>query len=146
MTSDQKKRSKEHSVQKKWKQLLLEQLFVLLCFAVFFLIGATIAYISGCDPAWCYYIAVGTLHLAAALSAAYYAKREGKNGLLVGIKTTALSIIIIIIAASICSKFQPDFRLLISVVILFLSAALGGIIGVNMKSKPKLPKRKGSHK
>lgn len=146
MTSDKKKRSKEHSVQNKWKRLLLEQLLVLLCFAVFFLIGATIAFISGFDLAWCYYIAIGALHLAAALSSAYFAKRKGKNGLLVGIRATAFSIIIIMIAALICSGFQPDFRLLMSVVILFLSAALGGIIGVNMKSKPRLPKRKGSHK
>ena len=146
MASDQKKKSTKHSVQAKWKKLIFDQFFVFLYFTVFFLTAVIIAFLSDCSQVLYFYIAVGAMHIAAALSAAFFAKREKKNGLLVGIKTTALSNIIFLTAALVCCGFQPDFRLLISAVILFLSAALGGIIGVNIQTKTKLPQRKGMHK
>ena len=143
MTHMQQPKNQSKKNRNNLKKLLLEQVFVILCFSLFFLIGAFIAFLLGAKEAQCFYFACGALQPASFLSAALLAKRAGKNGLVVGLEKSAFSILAVIVASLVSTGFRPDLRLPISASILFLSAAIGGIAGVNMKNKPRHTHGKG---
>lgn len=140
------KKKQAASNQRNFWKLISEQAIIMLCYVVFFLVGAYISFLFGCKQEQCFYIACGALHPAAALSAASAAKRVGKNGIAVGLTKTLFCNLIVLGAALLCAGFHPDLRLAISAVILVISAALGGIAGVNIRHRPAKIPGKGRRK
>jgi len=72
------------------------------------------------------------------LGGLFSAKKAGKNGLLYGVITGAALYVIVLIASLIVSKGGVTMLTLIKLVITLISAAIGGIIGVNLKNRRKM--------
>lgn len=146
MSQKVKKKTAGEPGVKRWKKALFEQLIILLIYTVLLLTATYIAFLFGIEKKQCFYGSCGALSAASFISAFAAAKHAGKNGLIVGLLKTAFCNLLVMIAACICTGFHPDLRLLISAAILVLSAALGGIFGVNLNSRQKHTRRKGLHK
>ena len=134
------KRTDPHRKQKAahhaMRKCLICQLKTTLVFAVLFLTGCYIAFLTGCRPAQSFYYSIGALAAAALISGMLAGKNAEKRGVITALHTTAFSICIVFLAALISTQFHPDLRLFISAAIMLLCAALGGMIGVNLHQKP----------
>lgn len=139
------KNKRRNQTTAKIKSILIEQSLILLCYAGLYSLSAYLSFLTGCLPQQSFYYAIAAFSAAAIVSAAFTAKQAGKNGLFTGLLKTMPCNLCVLAAALILSGFHADFRIVITTIMLVISAAIGGIVGVNIKVKPK-PRRKGRGK
>lgn len=129
--------NKKRSVDKKNKEtvFLFTFPFFLLLFAV--IICSIISTFADLQKNLNFAVMAVLVGMCEFLSGFVSGKIKRENGIVTGIIYSLPAFVILILISLILNKFSIDLNLLISCAVMLISAAAGGITGVNMKKKFK---------
>ncbi|MCQ2388046.1 MAG: TIGR04086 family membrane protein [Clostridia bacterium] len=117
------------------KTFLLSFLLGLTGFFVFALLFAAVLYFLGLDRAYAAVFATLSISAGAFISSYYSALKIKGKGYLIGVLTGAVYFVAVSILSALLSKGFVGTNTLFHLIIIVLSAAVGGITGVNKKEK-----------
>ena len=115
------------------KKYIIMSLKSTVCLIVLFLISGSICYFGNIDFDKYFIFLIISLILSAFISGLSFSRRNKSRGVVNGIIASIPIIIIISASALIINKGKVSILLLISVLIIILSGAVAGSIGVNMR-------------
>ena len=110
----------------------------LICIAittVFMVVFALLMYIAQIGSEYSPVLATVSLAAGAFASAFYAARKIGKRGLFTGFVTGIIIFIAVTLISLIVDKGGITYNTLFHLIIIMLSALIGGVMGVNKKSK-----------
>lgn len=111
------------------------QIFAVLIYLLFFLLFSMISLFADISMKYDYMFSILCFALGSFTSGFYVGYKLKQNGLLAGIIYTAPINTLIILVSMLFSDFSVDYTMIITVVILVASAALGGVVSVNRRRK-----------
>lgn len=119
------------------KKIAVMQLINFAIFTSVILIISVICLLAGIKPSYTYPISLIVFSVSSFICAYISAFKNRKKGIYTGVLSVVLPIAVFEIISVIINSFNIDFNLLLSSVVMFISAAAGGVAGVNTRLKPK---------
>jgi len=120
---------------KKTKRYIIGISLGVISTVVFILLFAFIMLIFKLDRAYSEAFATVSVSLGGFISAFYISKKSGEKGYIIGGALGIVYFLIITLISLLISKGKISTNTLFHFVIIILSSAVGGIVGVNKKSK-----------
>ena len=145
MSSANEKRKKEHALTS-LRAKTVGMCKTLALYILFFLLSAYLSFLIGCPAEQSFIISVAAFSAASFAAGFFAAGKAGKQAIPVALWATAIANAAVLVSALAAVHFQPDLRLAITAAFLFLSASLGGVLGVNHKKQPRHRPQKGRRK
>lgn len=128
----------------KIKAVLLPILYSLLLQSCFFVAACILSLLIGISRSDYYLACVVALSLGSAAAGFASGKIKGERGMLYGTLFTLPSNVIYIFLSVALNGFSFDYNLFLSFAVLVVCSAVGGIVSVNTRSKPRIKKPKRS--
>ncbi len=117
----------------KLKNVVAAALLLIFITGIFMLLFAVVMYVAQIGNELSPVLATVSLACGTFSAALYLARKIGKNGLLTGAATGGLVFIILTVISMIFDDGAFTYNTLFHLIILLLSALIGGVMGVNKK-------------
>lgn len=119
------------------KGIIILEAVIFLLYLIISLIVCTVLYLSDIQTDIYYYIILAALALTSFVSGYITGKKMKKNGLVNGVLYNIFIVIIIILTSLILNGFTFDYRLFLTLGLMIVMSAIGGISAVNTRRKSR---------
>ncbi len=116
-------------------------IFPVILTLVLFVISAFVAVYADLQKSQNYIVSLCIIGFACFASGVLSGKFKRKNGIITGIIYILPQMTLLLLISVILNSFSIDLNIIISTAVSLISAAVGGISGVNMKQKAKRVKK-----
>ena len=111
------------------------QIFGVVCYITVFTIFSLIALLADLPRQYDYYYTLAVFLLGSFLLGGYAGIKLRENGLLNGVIYALPMNVLTVLISLIFADFKADFHTIITVILLILSSAFGGVIAVNKRRR-----------
>lgn len=137
LKNSSKGRSKNKKMNPEIKRKLFFQGLIVFVYTIMALLICAVFFLCDIPAESVYYIILAVLGFSAFASGYIIGKKEKKNGLAVGVMYNLVPIVIVMISSLVLNSFTFDYRLVVTLAVLVIFSAVGGITAVNSRRKSR---------